>query len=170
MPGVELREIVTEDDVEAVMGLRRGPGQDRYLGSMISHFEDAIADAQACPRKWSVHDRETGELVGFTMISDDIPKDVLDADDRIVGPYFLWRLLIDHRFQGRGYGRATVDAVADYVRGRPNGEVLYTSNVDGDGSPMPFYLRLGFVRTGRLADDEEVFRLDLRTPPDGGRA
>ncbi len=118
MPSVELREIVTEDDVEAVMGLRRGPGQERYLGSMISHFEDAIADASACPRKWSVHDRETGELVGFAMISDDIPRDVLDADDRIVGPYFLWRLLIDHRFQGRGYGRATVDAVADYVRGR----------------------------------------------------
>ena len=32
------------------MGLRRAPGQERYLGSMISHFEDAIADARACPR------------------------------------------------------------------------------------------------------------------------
>ena len=32
MPTVELRDIVTEDDDEAVMGLRRGPGQERYLG------------------------------------------------------------------------------------------------------------------------------------------
>src|SRR4029078_6925586 len=38
MPAVHLRDIVTEDDVEAVMGLRRGPGQDRYLGSMIRHL------------------------------------------------------------------------------------------------------------------------------------
>ncbi|HEY7132603.1 MAG TPA: GNAT family N-acetyltransferase [Candidatus Limnocylindrales bacterium] len=170
MPSVELRDIVTEDDVEAVMGLRRGPGQDRYLGSMISHFEDAIADARACPRMWSVHDGGSGVLVGFTMISDDIPQAVLAADDRIVGPYYLWRLLIDRRFQGRGYGRATVDAIADYVRGRPNGDALYTSNVDGEGSPLPFYLRLGFVRTGRIADGEEVLRLDLRTDADGGRA
>ena len=42
MPGVELRDIVTEEDREAVLGLERGPGQERYLGSMESHFEDAI--------------------------------------------------------------------------------------------------------------------------------
>ena len=125
MPTVQLRDIVTEDDVEAVMGLRRGPGQDRYLGSMISHFEDAIADARACPRMWSVHDGD--ELVGFVMISDDIPQSTLDADDEVVGPYYLWRLLIDERHQGRGYGQATLDAVADYVRSKPNGTELLTS-------------------------------------------
>jgi len=161
MPSVELRDIVTEEEVEAVMGLRRGPGQDRYLGSMISHFEDAIEHPEACARKWSIHDADTGRLVGFAMISDDIPQAALDADDTLVGPYFLWRLLIDHRFQGQGYGRAAVGAVADYVRSRPNGTVLYTSNVDGDGSPLPFYLGLGFVRTGRLAEGEEVLALDL---------
>jgi hypothetical protein len=100
MTTVQLRDIVTEDDVEAVMGLRRGPGQERYLGSMISHFEDAIEDAIACPRKWSVHDGD--QLVGFVMISDGIPQETLAANPDIVGPYFLWRLLIDHRFQGRG--------------------------------------------------------------------
>jgi diamine N-acetyltransferase len=113
MATVELRDITTEDDYEAVMGLRRGPGQDRYLGMMISHFEDAIADRIACPRFWSVHDGTTGSLVGFVMISDGIPQDVLDADGDVVGPYYLWRLLIDHRRQGRGYGAATLDAVAD---------------------------------------------------------
>ena len=122
MPTVHLRDIVTEDDVEAVMGLRRAPGQERFLGSMISHFEDAIADARACPRMWSVHDAGDGTLVGFAMISDDIPQATLDAEPDIVGPYFLWRLLIDRRFQGRGYGRATLDAVVDYVRGRPGGD------------------------------------------------
>jgi len=169
MPAVELRDIVTEDDVEAVMGLRRGPGQDRYLGSMISHFEDAIAYPQARARKWSLHDATTGQLVGFAMISDDIPNAVLDADETLVGPYFLWRLLIDHRVQGRGYGRAAIDAIAGYVRAKPNGDVLYTSNVDGDGSPLPFYLGLGFVRTGRIVDEEELLELDLRGV-DGGRA
>ena len=161
MAAVELRDIVTEDDVEAVMGLRRGPGQDRYFGSMISHFEDAIADAKACPRMWSIHDAGTGQLVGFTMISDNIPAEVLDADDDIVGPYFLWRLLIDHRHQGRGYGRATVDAIVDYVRTRPNGTTLLVSAAPGEGSPQPFYLNYGFEKTGEVNGGEELMRLEL---------
>jgi diamine N-acetyltransferase len=158
---VVLRDIATAADREAVLGLRRKPGQERYLGSMASHFEDAIEDAQACPRMWSVHDADVGTLVGFAMISDNIPQAVLDADEDIVGPYFLWRLLIDAEFQGRGYGRATIDAVADYVRSRPGGDILYTSCEAGDGSPQPFYLQYGFTKTDRVADGEDVLRLDL---------
>jgi diamine N-acetyltransferase len=164
MPAVQLHDIVTEDDVEAVMGLRRGPGQDRYLGSMISHFEDASADAKACPRMWSVKDRGTGRLVGFAMISDDIPAETLAADDDLVGPYFLWRLLIDHRFQGRGYGRATLDSIVDYVRSRPNGTILFVSAAPGEGSPQPFYVHYGFQKTGEVKwEGEELMRLDLGT-------
>jgi diamine N-acetyltransferase len=165
MATVELRDIVTEDDCQAVMSLRRGPGQERYLGRMISHFEDAIADAKACPRMWSVHDAATGELVGFVMISDNIPAETLAGDDEIVGPYFLWRLLIDHRHQGRGYGRATIDAVVEYVRTRPNAEFLLTSCKAGDGSPQPFYLRYGFEKTGDVKWGEELLRLDLVPRP-----
>ena len=163
MPAVQLRDLVTEDDDEAVMGLRRGPGQERYLGRMISHFEDAISDAKACPRMWSVHDAESGQLVGFVMISDGIPQEVLDADDDIVGPYYLWRLLIDYRFQGRGYGAATIDAVVDYLRTRPNADVLLTSCKAGEGSPQPFYLHYGFEKTGEVKWGEDILRLDLAT-------
>lgn len=172
MPTVQLRDIETEDDVEAVMGLRRGPGQERYLGSMISHFEDAIADARARPRMWSAHDLETGTLVGFVMISDDISRAALDADDELVGPYFLWRLLIDHRFQGRGYGTATIDAVAAYVRTKPNADVLLTSCAAGEGSPQPFYLAYGFTKTGVVKWGEDLLALDLRAERSGsaGRA
>ena len=102
MAVVQLHDIVTDADRAAVMRLRRGPGQERYLGSMESHFEDAVADARACPRMWAVHDGDL--LVGFVMISDGIPAERLAADDDLVGPYYLWRLLIDERFQGGGYG------------------------------------------------------------------
>lgn len=164
---VQLHDIVSEDDVEAVMGLRRGPGQDRYLGSMISHFEDAITDARACPRMWAVKDGEL--LVGFVMISDGIPAETLAADDDIVGPYFLWRLLVDTHHQGRGYGRATIDAVVDYLRTRPDANDLVTSCAADDGSPQPFYLRYGFEKTGGVNWGEDFLRLDLGAPI-GGRA
>jgi len=156
---VELRDIETEADRAAVMGLERGPGQERHLGSMASHFDDAQADARACPRMWSVHDGDL--LVGFVMISDGIPAERLAADNDLVGPYFLWRLLIDARFQGRGYGAATVDAVVAYLRTRPDADVLWTSCRAGPASPQPFYLHYGFVLAGEVKWGEDLLRLDL---------
>ena len=159
MAVVQLHDIATDAEGAAVMKLRRGPGQERYLGSMASHFEDAVADARACPRMWSVHDRDA--MVGFVMISDGIPAERLASDDDLVGPYFLWRLLIDERFQARGYGAATIDAVVAYLRTRPGAKVLWTSCEAGPGSPQPFYLRYGFVLTGEVKWDEDLLRLDL---------
>jgi diamine N-acetyltransferase len=92
------------------------------------------------------------------MISDGIPEPM---DDDLVGPFFLWKLLIDESVQGRGYGRATLDAVVDYVRRRPGADVLYTSCSDGPGSPRGFYLGYGFADTGRVESGENVLALDL---------
>jgi diamine N-acetyltransferase len=158
MTRVSLREIVTAEDRASVMGLQLGPGQERYLDSMPNIFLEADAEQRAMPRPWAVHDGTTGSPVGFVMISDNIPQP-MDAD--LVGPYFLWKLLIDQRFQGRGYGVGTLDAVAQYLGTRPGADVLYTSCADGPGSPREFYLRYGFTDTGRIMWDENVLALDL---------
>ena len=163
MATVQLHDILTDEEKEAVLRLRRGPGQERYLGSMESHFEDAIADAKACPRMWSVHDGDL--LVGFVMISDDIPAETLAADDDIVGPFYLWRLLIDAQHQGKGYGAATIDAVVEYLCTKPNADVLLTSCDHGDGSPQPFYIKYGFRLTGERKWGEDLLALDLKAAP-----
>ena len=158
MSRVRLRDIVTSQDRAVVMGLRRAPGQDEYLDSMAEIFEEADRERRAMPHPWAVHDAQTDALVGFAMISDDIPQPM---DDDLVGPYFLWKLLIDDRFQSRGYGAATLDAVVDYLATRPRAEVLYTSCADGPGSPRGFYLHYGFTDTGRVMWGENVLALDL---------
>jgi diamine N-acetyltransferase len=158
MARVRLRGIVSSPDRAAVMCLRRGPGQDQYLDSMEEIFAAADEEQRAMPRPWAVHDAGTGALVGFAMISDNVPQPV---DDDLVGPYFLWKLLIDHPFQGRGYGAATLGAVVDYLATRPGADVLYTSCADGPGSPRGFYLSYGFTDTGRVMWDENVLALDL---------
>ena len=158
MAKVGLRDIVSPEDRAAVMGLRRGPGQDQYLNSMEGIFEEADEEQRAMPHPWAVRDAQTGALVGFAMISDNIPPPI---DDDLVGPYYLWKLLIDQRFQRRGYGAATLDAVADYLGTRPGADVLFTSCADGPGSPRGFYLRYGFADTGRVMWGENVLALDL---------
>ena len=158
MASVELRDIVTSTERAAVLGLRRGPGQDKYLNSMTDIFAEAEDDARAMPHPWAVHDAATGALVGFAMISDNIPQPI---DDDLVGPYFLWKLLIDESVQGRGYGTATLDAVVRYLESRPGADLLRTSCSDGPGSPRGFYLRHGFTDTGLVMWGENVLALDL---------
>jgi diamine N-acetyltransferase len=126
---------------------------------------EADEEQRAMPRPWAVHDAETGALVGFVMISDNIPQPM---DDDLVGPYYLWKLLIDHQFQRRDYGAATLGAIVDYLATRPGADVLYTSCADGPGSPRAFYLRHGFADTGRVMWGENILALDLHCEADRG--
>ena len=158
MPQVELRDVVTEEDRAALLGLRPGPGKDEFVSLPADSFAEADEHPQALPRIWAVHDAGSGALVGMTMISDGIPEPI---DDDLIGPYFLWKLLIDERHQRHGYGRATIDAVVGYVAGRPRADVLFTSCGRGEGSPYPFYLGYGFTDTGTEKWGETVLELDL---------
>jgi len=158
MATVELRDIVTDVDREAAMALRVAPGQEQFVASVEESLLDAERYPEALARYWAVYDGE--DIVGFTMISDGIPEDVLEADPTLVGPYFLWRLLIDAKHQRKGYGTAAIDAVVDYVRSR-GGTHLLVSHSTGEGSPGPFYERYGFAPTGRVVEGEPVLRLAL---------
>ena len=157
MATVQLRDIVTDADRAAVLALQRAPGQERFLGSMASHFEDAADEPEGQPRMWSVHDGD--QLVGFVMISDNIEE---PGRRTCSGRTTCGACSIDATFQGRGYGAATIDAVVDYLRTRPGADALWTSCGHGEGSPQPFYERYGFVRPGEIKWDEIVLRLDLR--------
>ena len=107
---------------------------------------------------WGIFADETP--VGFVMISDDV-----GSSDYI--PHFLWKLLIDARHQRRGFGTATLDLIVEYFRGRPGVDEIWTSAGQGDGSPIEFYERYGFERTGEIVfDDEVLLRLRLAAPSD----
>lgn len=159
MAAVELRDIVTDADRAAALAVRVSPVQDQFVASVQQSLQDAADFPHAKPRYWMLRDGDA--VVGFVMISDGVEPEVIERDEHLVGPYFLWRLLIDERRQRRGYGTAALDAVVAYVRTRPGATELFTSYSDGEGNPGPFYERYGFVATDRFVDGERVLRLDL---------
>lgn len=165
MPTVELRDIVTDEDRGQALTVDRRPGDERFVASVEKSFKDAIEDAEAIPRMWTAHDATTGEVVGFVMISDGIPAATLAADADLIGPYYLWRLLIDADHQRRGYGSAALDAVVAYLRTRPGADVLWTSCGQEAGTPQPFYEGYGFMPTDRFVEEERVMYLDLTRGP-----
>jgi diamine N-acetyltransferase len=159
MATVELRDIVTDDERAAAIALRIAPGQEQFVTSVETSLQEAVQYPEACARYWTANDGD--RVIGFVMLSDGIPQAVLDDDPTLVGPYFLWRLLIDESMQRQGYGSAALDALVEYLRTRPGADALLTSAGQGEGSPQPFYERYGFVATGAVHEDEVVLRLPL---------
>ena len=151
---LSLREVTNCNRLE-VERLAVTAEQGTYVAGVAESLREAAATPEACPWYRAVYVRD--EPVGFVMISDGIP----DGRPEFLGPYFLWRLLIDARRQRRGFGTAALDLVADYVRTRPHAEKLLTSVVPGPSSPVGFYLSCGFSRTGKVFEGEEVLELPL---------
>ncbi len=58
-------------------------------------------------------------------------------DDPVKPEYFLWRLLVDARYQGMGFGRQAIELLIDYVKTRPGATELLVSHGAGRGQPRP---------------------------------
>jgi diamine N-acetyltransferase len=144
---------VDESNKTELEALRTSPGQERFVSTVADSLLEAIEAAECRAIAWGAYDGETP--VGFVMIADEV-----DSSECI--PHFVWKLLIDERHQRRGYGTATLDLIVEYFRERPGVTEIRTSAGQGEGSPIPFYERYGFVRTGDIVfDDEVLLRLSL---------
>jgi diamine N-acetyltransferase len=153
-PPVTLREI-TDENRAAVTALRVGPGQNRFVATVAKSFDDADATPEGNPWYRAIYARD--EPVGFIMLGwNVIPQ------PGMLGPWFLWRLLVDERYQRRGYGRKALELAIELISAQGAVDLL-TSYVDEEGGPWPFYEKLGFRPTGEIDDGEVVIRLDLTT-------
>ena len=145
---------IDESNRAAVEALRVSPAQDQFVSGVADSLREAAAEPDGRALYWAIYAGETP--VGFVMISDEV-----GSPEYI--PHYLWKLLIDERHQRQGIGSATLDLIVEYFRARPGVEVLTTSAGQGDGSPIAFYERYGFERTGEIVfDDEVLLRLRIR--------
>jgi diamine N-acetyltransferase len=150
---------VTEENRPALEALRVATAQRAFVSTVTDSLADADRYADANPLVFGLYHRETP--VGFVMIADEV-----DDPDYIA--HFLWKLLIDERFQRRGFGTAALDIVAAYFRSK-GVPTMWTSAGEAEGSPIPFYERYGFVRDSVNEEEdgsrEIMLRLDLAQDP-----
>ena len=143
---ITLRE-VTKDTLDAILGLKVHPAQERFVASNAK----SIAQAHFHDDAWYRAIYADDEPVGFVMLSL-VPEQA---------EYFVWRFMIGAEHQGRGYGRRALALVIEFVRTLPNATELYISHADGEGGPGPFYEKLGFAYTGEKEEGEALMRLAL---------
>lgn len=143
---VSLRE-VTAETVHIICRLEVSEEQKHFVAP------NAVSIAQAYfePHAWfrAIYADETP--VGFLMLYD-------NPDE---AEYFLWRYMIDERYQKLGFGKQAMDLLVEYVRGRPGAKELTLSCHPEEQGPEPFYRHYGFTLTGRMLDNEAEMKIDL---------
>ena len=118
---------------------------------MVATNAVSLAEYAVAPNAWT----------GAVSADDTEVGHVLVLDDPDARQCFLWRFMIDRRFQGMGFGPRAVDLAVGYVRARPGAKGLATSYVPIAGGPGPFYHALRFVDTGEEEEGELVTLLAL---------
>lgn len=146
---VELVEI-TRHNVREVLELDRAFSQRRFVSSVAQSYGDALVTHEHDGEPlvpWYRAIRADGRLAGFMMVAEPLAS--------VPHPY-LWRFLVDWRYQRRGVGARAIRLLAEERAAQGESHLLLSCVADVPGTPEPFYRRLGFRRTGRINESGET--------------
>ena len=131
---VHLREI-TKENLNAVLELKTTKEQEAYV-SIVTHSLAQAWVYRDTAYPFAIYDDEV--LVGFVMMGFYESKQ----------QYTLWKLLIDERYQHRGYGKQAVELAKRYLIDTFGVAEIYLG-VHGDNeTAIRLYQSAGFTATG----------------------
>ncbi|WP_310733101.1 GNAT family N-acetyltransferase [Rubrivivax rivuli] len=139
---------VDAGNVDAVLKLQVAAGQRR----LVSNVERSLAQVAYEPAGRAVAmfsgEGSDEEAVGMMLLYD-MRMDKKSPADQL----YVWRLLVDERFQGLGHGRRAMQWVIEEARrlGLPS---VGLSHVELEGHAGDFYEKLGFRYTGEVDEGE----------------
>jgi diamine N-acetyltransferase len=125
---------------------------------------NVLSLAQAHMEPWwqptAIYAGET--MVGFEMHGR-WPARGVPAYHEAVDPGIdhILRMMIDGRFQGRGYGRQAMTLVIVHIAAQPDARAIGLSYDPENTAAMRLFTSLGFQPTGRLVDGEIEARLSF---------
>ncbi|MGL1893329.1 MAG: GNAT family N-acetyltransferase [Spirochaetaceae bacterium] len=143
---LELREL-DDSSFNEIIKLQVFEPQKKCVATNVYSIAQASFNKNSWYRGIYVNDK----AVGFIML-------IIDHKEP---EYFLWRFMIDKKYQGKGYGKIALDHVIKYLKQFPKAKVLEGTCHVGDDSPLNFYLKYGFTETEEWEDDEKLITIDI---------
>ncbi|HLM00184.1 MAG TPA: GNAT family N-acetyltransferase [Pyrinomonadaceae bacterium] len=144
---ITLREI-TPENFSAVINLEVADDQKLFVAPNVK----SIAQSKIYPDSIPLAVYCEEQPVGFVMYG-------YDPDDE---KYYLGRLMIDARHQGKGYGRAATREVIRRLSEIEGCDAVYLSFVPENTGAEKLYSSVGFERTGELNGSEIVMRYTIK--------
>lgn len=144
---MELRAI-TEQNYQKILDLSTGAGQEEFVARNVRSLAQAWVFRDRA-RPYALYEGE--EPVGFIMFDWRPEKKWVE----------IWRLMIDHRFQGKGYGRAAVQKALEFLRESGLFEKVQINYVEENQGAKHLYRSMGFQETGAMEGNEVVMEMDL---------
>lgn len=101
--------------------------------------------------------------IGFLMVGFDVNSDDEGAPRIAKGNYNIWRLMIDKKFQGKGFGKKAMELALEFVNTFPCGTAKYCwlSYECDNEEARQLYKSVGFVETDEKDGDEIVAIMKL---------
>lgn len=143
---ISLQEI-TEDSLADILSLDVADHQKHLITSNAK----SIAQAHFSRFSWMRAIYADKTAVGFILL-------YLDPDSP---HYEIWRFMIDKDYQGKGYGRAAMEMVIDFLKELPDCNEIFLCYVPEKGNSSWFFKDLGFVDTGEFHGNEKEMKLEL---------
>lgn len=141
---------ITEDNFIDAFNLKLKDGQERFVSHPIRSLAQAYVYRDRC-QPFGIYSGEM--MVGYVMV----------IYDRDVPEYDIWHMMIDISQQGNGFGKAALELVLNYIKGKPfgdSGRVALTCNKDNSAA-LNLYKSFGFELTGGEDDDEVELALTV---------
>jgi diamine N-acetyltransferase len=145
---ISLREI-TRDNWRECVRLKVSDDQQKFVASNAVSLAQSKYEPECVPL--AAYDGDT--IVAFVMYR---PEDY-----GISKLWFIDRLLVGIQYQGKGYGRATMEALIAHLKAIPGYNAILISFVPDNIAAEKLYSSLGFVDTGEIDEGEIVYRLAL---------
>ena len=143
MNEITLRKIDESNFLDA-FALKLGEGQEAFVSHPIRSLAQAYVYYSQCTPFGIYHGED---MVGYVMV-------IYDYD---LEEYNIWHMMIDEKYQRKGYGRAAMELCLTYIAQKPFGvsnRVVLTCNRENPNA-IGLYKKLGFSETGN-EDGEEV--------------
>ncbi len=151
MPTVSLREL-NHANLAAVLALEVTPAQKAvYPRSNAETLAEGHYPADDDP-VWI-----------RAIYADEVPVGLLMTSEApLQGEYFLWRLMVDAKYQSKGYALQAVRLLIERVAQSANGRTIITSHLAANAAAGRFFTGLGFAYTGdMLGESDRLMELHL---------
>jgi diamine N-acetyltransferase len=143
---IQLKKL-TRANWEECIHLRVAASQQGFVADNLFSLAEAKIDRSLVPL--AIYDG--GTMVGFLMYGRD-PEE---------GRYWIVRLMVDEKYQGRGYGKAAMLQVIGKLKRKKDCYDISISHEPENAVADRLYVQLGFENTGEIIEGEGVKRLLL---------